>query len=125
VIRGSISNFINPISVNEITALRGDMYKANGALDQVAASLRLSLFRPSAAQVTLSSSSKVIGSAENVLSVKVKPASRLDKENLLLLDIPEYYAFAGEDFMISERSPTPCTVSIGTLHSCKFSGKYR
>ena len=101
------------------------MYKANGALDQVAASLSLSLFRPSAAQVTLSSSSKVIGSAENVLSVKVKPASRLDKENLLLLDIPEYYAFAGEDFMISERSPTPFTVSIGTLHSCKFSGKYR
>ena len=86
--------------------------------------LRLTGFEPTALDVTMSSSSSVVGAKNETLTVAVG-ADILTNEGYVILHVPEYYVGAGQDYMISSELPTPCTCSHGKVLSCEFNKRQR
>jgi hypothetical protein len=51
----------------------------------------------------------------------VHPDTLLSATGFIILTIPEYYEDAGQDMMITEKVPTPCTCDKGVVLDCKYS----
>ena len=73
VIKGMISNFINPLSIKQVSGIQATLFKSTNEKEAIASGLTLSIFQPSILQVQLSSSSKVVGLQNVVLAVEVTP----------------------------------------------------
>ena len=61
VIKGSISNFINPLSIKQVSGIQATFFKSTNIKEAIATGLTISAFKPSTLQVQLTSSSKVVG----------------------------------------------------------------
>ena len=126
VIRGSISNFINPISIKGILGMQATLYKQDGTAEAIATSMSLNDFKAADVDVVLEPSSKIIGSQGNNLAIKITPRTKLtavgsSQRLVLAATIPPYFENAGQELMIAASRPDPCTVNIGKLLSCRFS----
>ena len=63
----------------------------------------------------------VVGATQQKLIIEVHPATLLTANGFIILTIPEYYEDAGQETMISQKEPTPCTCDNGIVLDCKFS----
>jgi len=123
VLRGTISNFINPDSIKQIFNINAKIYTKVGVLKIQDSSLYLKSFKAATLQVELASSSRILGDTGQLLKVSVTPATVLTAEGFIILNVPEYYEGAGQDSMIDSSNPQPCKSQQAVISSCKFSSR--
>ena len=121
VLRGSISNFINPDSVNALNGIGAQLFTRRDELKVIASQITIQDFYPQSAEVHLTSSSAVVGDERLQLYIRVIPDTSLSHKGFMVLNVPDYYEDAGQDYFFSQKNPEPCTFSKGEILSCKFS----
>ena len=71
--------------------------------------------------VSLFSSSNVIGDQNIDLTISITPETALTADGLVILTVPEYYDDATSDYMFGEKDIVGCDNSLGGVTSCTFS----
>jgi hypothetical protein len=73
--------------------------------------------------VSLHSSSTVIGASDVELTITMTPETALTADGLVILTVPEYYVDSNNDFMFSGREIEGCTNSLGGVTNCTFTSR--
>ena len=86
-------------------------------------SLTLNLFRSSMIDVSMFTSSNVIGANNVELSITITPETALAGEGHVILTVPEYYIDATNDYMFNGDTIDDCKNSLGEVRSCEFTAR--
>jgi len=120
IIHGQISNFVNPHSIKSINNIECKLFSRRDKLKVVSTNLQLYSFTPSEIGVDLTSSSPVFGAKGVNLNIQLTPFTNMTAVGYIIVDIPEYYEGAGQDFMFIQSELDPCHNSLGYVTECYF-----
>jgi hypothetical protein len=73
--------------------------------------------------VSLHTSSNVIGAQNVDLTISITPETALTADGHVILTIPEYYLDASNDFMFNGREIEDCRNSLGGVVNCTFTSR--
>lgn len=123
-IKGSVSKFSNPPSIRPQTNIQITLYDSNNEARLITYIGDLTSFEPGGLEISLSSSSNIIGDNNAVLNLGVVPETFLVAAGTIVVNFPQYYKDAGSDQMISVTTPS-CSADGVTINECLFNSASR
>lgn len=73
--------------------------------------------------VSLHTSSNVIGAQNVDLTISITPETALTADGHVILTVPEYYEDATNDYMFNGRDIEDCENSLGGVVNCTFTSR--
>lgn len=119
VIRGYVTNFINPPSTRGMSNAKVTLFQSNGSARLTSFFGSLTNIRSSTITVSLNTSSKTIGDKASILQIEIQPSTVMTAAGRVVLNLPQYYERAGSDQMIPTSSPA-CSAEQADVTSCFF-----